>query len=745
MPARPDDLDPLEVALLDGTSARTSMPTREPARERATGTVLPVGLLHRLWTAQATSRVVDHTARWLRARGHGYYTIGSAGHESNAAVALALRHTDPALLHYRSGGFWFARAAQAAERGTSVDAVGDVLRGMLARATEPGAGGRHKVWGSLPLSVVPMTSTIGSHLPRAVGLATAIGQRGADGTGRFPADAVVVASVGDASLNHSTVQGALNWTSQQVHRGMRVPLLLVVEDNGIGISVRSPTDWVATSLSGRPHLAVAEADGTDPGAVHAAASALAQDARQHGRPGVLHLRTVRYLGHAGSDVETAYRRPGEVRADLAHDPLLATARLLVAHGVGAQALEDEYLALTMQVRERALALLDEPELASADEVVAPLSPRSPGAVARRALELAEADPGVARDEPLTLARALGAGLHQAMAAVPGTRVFGEDVARKGGVYGVTRGLQRRFGPDRVFDMLLDEQSILGMALGAGLDGHVPLPEVQYLAYLHNAEDQLRGEAATLQFFSRDQYRNGMVLRVAGLAYQKGFGGHFHNDAGVAVLRDVPGLVVGVPSHPADAPGMLRTLVAAAEVDGTVSVLLEPIARYHTRDLHVEGDGDWLASLDADDGWLATLDNAEPHVPIGSARVHGDGGDLLLVAFGNGLWQALRVARRLRAEHGADVRVLDLRWLAPLPVDDLLANAGACDRVLVVDETRRSGGVGEGVLAELVQGGYAGPLARVSSRDAPVPLGAAADLVLLQEPEVLDAALALLAR
>ena len=81
-------------------------------------------------------------------------------------------------------------------------------------------------------------------------------------------------------------------------------------------------------------------------------------------------------------------------------------------------------------------------------------------------------------------------------------MFGEDVAVKGGVYGVTRGLRARFGPERVFDTLLDETSILGLALGTAISGFVPIPEIQYLAYLHNAEDQLRGEAATVQFFSQ---------------------------------------------------------------------------------------------------------------------------------------------------------------------------------------------------------------------------------------------------
>ena len=121
------------------------------------------------------------------------------------------------------------------------------------------------------------------------------------------------------------------------------------------------------------------------------------------------------------------------------------------------------------------------------------------------------------------------------------------------MYGVTRGLRKRFGGRRVFDTLLDEQTILGTALGAALAGLLPIPEIQYLAYLHNAEDQLRGEAASLAFFSDGQYRNPMVVRIPGLAYQKGFGGHFHNDNSLAVLRDVPGLVLCVPSHPADAP------------------------------------------------------------------------------------------------------------------------------------------------------------------------------------------------
>ena len=152
----------------------------------------------------------------------------------------------------------------------------------------------------------------------------------------------------------------------------------------------------------------------------------------------------------------------------------------------------------------------------------------------------------------------------------------------------------------MFNTLLDEQTILGIALGAGVSGLLPIPEIQYLAYLHNAEDQLRGEAASLSFFSNGQYRNPMVVRIAGLAYQKGFGGHFHNDNALGVLRDIPGLVIASPGHPSDAAPMLRTCAAAAAVDGTVCVFLEPIALYHTRDLHEAGDGVWTAPYAAPD-------------------------------------------------------------------------------------------------------------------------------------------------
>ena len=710
-----DDLDPLEQHLVDGLRSLEGAATPSDLPTEASAA----------WRAQIESRAIDHAARWLQSRRLGFYTIGSAGHESNALVALALRPGDPALLHYRSGGFYLARAGQAGR-----DGVWDVLLGMAAAADEPIAGGRHKVFGHHDLAVIPQTSTIASHLPRAVGIAFAIERAKALGVAcDWPLDAVVACTFGDASLNHATAQSALNAAAHFTYRGQPLPLLFVCEDNGLGISVPTPEGWVEQSLHGRPELAVERVDGDEPAAVLATAGELAGWIREHRYPAVLHLRTVRYLSHAGADLETAYRAGPEIRADFDRDPLLATGRWLVAGGAATgEELADEYLATRARIRERAEEAAGHAQLPTAEDVMRPLAPRTPSAVAALV-----ADAGGARpDERMTLAQAVGATLAEVLDSHPETLVFGEDVALKGGVYGVTRGLHARFGEHRVFDTLLDETSILGLALGAGISGLVPIPEIQYLAYLHNAEDQLRGEAATLQFFSQGAYRNGMVVRIQGYGYQKGFGGHFHNDNGIGVLRDVPGLVIASPARPQDAAPMLRTCVAAAKVDGSVCVFLEPIALYHTRDLHEDGDELWLGVPGAE------------HVPIGAAYTHRGGDDLTIVTWANGLRMSLRVARRL-LERGIGVNVVDLRWLAPLPMGEVLREATATGRTLVVDETRRTGGLGEGVVAELLDAGYAGRLARVASKDSFVPLGDAAGLVLLSEDEIEAAALALVDR
>lgn len=264
-------------------------------------------------------------------------------------------------------------------------------------------------------------------------------------------------------------------------------------------------------------------------------------------------------------------------------------------------------------------------------------------------------------------------------------------------------------------------------------GLLPIPEIQYLAYLHNALDQIRGEACSLQFFSSGQFSNPMVVRVQGLAYQKGFGGHFHNDNSIGALRDIPGLLLAVPARGDDAARMLRGLLATAKACGRVAVFLEPIALYHEKDLHEDGDGLWLSD------YPAPGDDDSILLPGEVGVYHPEANDVLIVSYANGLRLSLRAAKKLKDQHGINARVVDLRWLNPLPMTAVKQHAAECRSVVVADECRATGGgIAEAVIAALAEDGFEGRTLSVRAVDTYVPLAAAANLVLISDQQIVEA-------
>ncbi len=694
---------------------------------------------------QVTSRLLDVAARELKKRNQGFYTISSAGHENNAVIGALLRVDDPCLLHYRSGALMAARSRKL----PGVDQVFDTLLSFCASADDPISQGRHKVWGSRALWVPPQTSTIASHLPKAVGLAFALKTARRIGQARdllepqseFKEDSIVLCSFGDASANHATALAGFNAARYAVRRGGSAPILFLCEDNGIGISVETPRNWIHDSFSNQPYLKYFEAAG-EMDEVWEVAREAVDACRRSRAPVFLHLRVTRLWGHAGTDVETTYRTVEEIAAEEAKDPLLLNARRLVETGAAAPG---DLRAIFNRVQSRIDELMDEaarrPKLTSAEQVAAPLAPYDESAC--RALADMTATPETREklfDGALpehakaptkrTMAAHINSALADEMLRFPEIIVFGEDVARKGGVYYVTQGLQKKFGVARVFDTLLDESTILGTAQGAAMAGLLPIPEIQYLAYIHNALDQIRGEACSLSFFSSGQFTNPMVVRVQGLAYQKGFGGHFHNDNSVGALRDIPGLLLATPARGDDAAKMLRGLIAAARACGRVALFLEPIALYHEKDLYEDGDGAWL------------FDYPQPGETLlpGEVGVYNpEAKDILIVSYANGLRLSLRAARRLRDEFGVAARVIDIRWLNPLPFEAIRLHADECGRLLVADECRATGGgIAEAVIASLAENGFKGPMRSVRAVDSYVPLGAAANLVLISEEQIIEA-------
>ncbi|WP_300070363.1 thiamine pyrophosphate-dependent enzyme [uncultured Ruegeria sp.] len=688
-----------------------------------------------LFRSQVLSRALDRTSRAMQKAGQGFYTIGSSGHEGMAAVAHALRPTDIAFLHYRDAAFQIARAEQVPGQ----QIAWDMLLSFACSKEDPTSGGRHKVLGSKALYIPPQTSTIASHLPKAVGAAYSLGAaRRHDPEHReLPEDGIAMCSFGDASANHSTAQGAINtagWTSVQ---STPLPLLFVCEDNGIGISVKTPKGWIQASMEHRPGIKYFQANGLDLYETYAIARQAADYVRTRRKPAFLHLKTVRLYGHAGADVPTTYLRKSEVEADEANDPLLHSVRLL-----------DQAAALSpnqaLKIYEQTCARTDRiaaeaatrPHLTTAQDVMTSLVPpkrdctptNGPSAEARA---MAFGGDLRAMDDPQPMSRLINWALTDLMLEHGEIVCMGEDVGRKGGVYGVTQKLQQRFGPDRVVDTLLDEQSILGLAIGMAHNGFIPIPEIQFLAYLHNAEDQIRGEAATLPFFSNGQFTNPMVLRIAGLGYQKGFGGHFHNDNSLAVLRDIPGVIIACPSTGSDAAQMLRECIRLAREEQRVVVFLEPIALYPMRDLHQPQDG----------GWMTTYPSPDQRVALGEVGVHGDGTDLSIVTYGNGHYLSQQALQQLHAA-GLNTRIIDMRWLAPLPVDALRQATEGCKHVLIVDECRQTGSQSEALMTFFCEEDARNSVARVVAEDSFIATGPAYAAPLPSKDDIVSAAIAL---
>ena len=738
---RAEAIDANFAAFLDGWSGRSERTVTGGAPVRP-GAPMSARELREIFESQVVSRHLDLISRKLRAEGRSYYTIGSSGHEGNAVLGRLTRPTDPAFLHYRSGAFMAERARYRPE----IDVVYDSMLSLMAAVDDPISGGRHKVWGSVPMWVLPQTSTIASHVPKAMGMA--VGIRRAHKIGidpPVPRDSIVVCSFGDASLSHSTALGAIGAAQRAVLHDVSCPLLLVCEDNGLGISLRTPSGWVAAAFGSRPRLTYYRTDGLDVIEAHRVAREAIDHCRRERRPVFLHFEVVRLMGHAGSDVELEYRTLREVEATEARDPLLATARTALESGVMAVAeIRELYERIRARVEAAAEQAAARPRLSSAPEIIRPMAPLSRGQVASEArktgdpyrrIEVFGSEKALPEMlPPRHLAAQINAALHDLMVSYPEAVVFGEDVADKGGVYNVTTGLLKRFGAPRVFNTIVDESTIFGIAQGFGFSGMLPIPEIQYLAYFHNACDQIRGEACSMQFFSNGQFRNPMVIRIASLGYQKGFGGHFHNDNSITALRDIPGLIIACPSRGDDAAGMLRTCAALARTDGRVVAFLEPIALYMTKDLHRPKDGEWLFPYPAPGS----------AVPFGEARVYGgQNANLLIVTYGNGVHLSLQAAERIRARGGPALRVLDLRWLQPLAVETIARHAAECGRVVVVDEGRRSGGIAEAIVTSLVEAGQGHlPMRRVAGEDTYIPLGPAAELVLPSVEGIVESALSL---
>lgn len=378
--------------------------------------------------------MLDLIARQLKEKGLSYYTIGSSGHEGNAVFGKIFRTSDMAFLHYRSGAFYVQRAKQL----SSTDGVRDILLSLVAAADDPIAGGRHKVFGSVPLTIPPQTSTIASHLPKALGAALSITRaKELAINSKLPVDAVILCSFGDASTNHASAQTTLNACAWIASQPYPLPLILICEDNGIGISVPTPQNWIEHSIKERPGLHYISCDGLNIADIYEKTQEAEYLARIKKQPVFLHMKCVRLLGHAGSDIESQYNTQIEIEQREANDPLLYTAAILYREGwMGLKAMIDLYQDNRALIEAKATEAIRLPKMSSASEVMSSILPKIrnkrvylPADEVRRQKVFGNSynQLGMKRN----LCQNINFALTDLMMQYPNMLVFGEDVGKKG--------------------------------------------------------------------------------------------------------------------------------------------------------------------------------------------------------------------------------------------------------------------------------------------------------------------------
>ncbi len=607
-------------------------------------------------------------------------------------TASALRPGDRVLATYRGHGWALA--------------CGSDPRALLAEIAQRADGVNGGRAGSPLLSdpdvgFLGENSIVGAGVPIAAGVALAAQSTG---SGR-----VVAVSVGDGAMNQgATTEGMIFAAARNL------PVIFICENNGWSEMTPISRTTRGADLADRGTALGIEShvvDGCDPFAVAEAVRQAAETCRQGQGPVLLECKTIRLSGHYNRDIEH-YRSKEDIEDAHRRDPL---PRLAEAGAAGGGLTADDVAALDKEVEAEvdalvtAVSALPAPDPADVREHVyhsgGPTPPAEPTA------------PAPAR--PLTYQRAVNLALKEALEQRPEVLVYGEDVGAAGGIFGVTRGLHKHFGDQRVFDTPIAEAAILGSAVGAAIEGMRPVVEIMWADFVFVALDQIVNQAANVRYTTRSRLSAPITVRMQqgvtpGSCAQ-------HSQSIEAILAHIPGIKVGLPATAQDAYDM--TLAAIADDDPTV--LVEHRSLYQVADDVAAGG---------------------PLQEAGGARLRRSGADLAIVTWGATLGKVLTAAQELSAA-GIEAGVLDLRWLRPLDTDAIDAVAAAAGgRVLVVHEATRSGGFGAELAAGITERNFdrlAAPVRRLTTPDMPIPSAPSLqDAVLPSVAAIVDAGRAL---
>ena len=644
-----------------------------------------------------------------------FFQINGAGHEAiQAAAAVCLRPCrDWFFLYYRD---------RALAYGLGVTAE-DMFLGSVGSRLDPATGGRQMPshWSDHRINIFTTSSPTGSQCLQAVGAAEAIlraEQGGLQEQLGIGSDEVVLVTIGDGSV----AQGEF-WECVNSAVNLRLPLVILIQDNGYAISVPTEVQYpganAAALLKGwEAHglLVLDEVDGFDPLACHEAMARAVAHARNRLGPAVVRARVVRPYSHSLSDDEQAYKTAAQRADEAGRDPLAAYPQRLLELG-------DLTEAGLAQVKATIQGEVDQ-----AWEAALGAPPPERGSSCRHLYSETVDPTGPAFDtEDLAGDQAVGAKtmldlinttLRQELAANPAILLFGQDVADasreeildevkgKGGVFKATFGLQRRFGSHRVYNAPLAEATILGRAIGLAARGFKPVVEIQFFDYIWPAMQQIRDELASIRWRSDNHFKAPVVIRVPIGGYLMG-GAICHSQCGESTFTHIPGLRVVYPSRALDAAGLLRT---AIRCDDPV-LFLEPKHLY--RQTHNKGN-------DPGPGFM---------IPFGKARTVRAGRHLSLITYGSTVFRAVQAARLAEAE-GISVEIIDLRTLNPYDWAAVAASVRKTRRVIVAHEDTLSWGYGAELAARIADELF-------FELDAPVRRLAAKDTWVAYHPDLED--------
>ncbi len=653
------------------------------------------------------SRRLDDREIQLKRQNKIFFQISGAGHEAlQVAAGLQMRPgSDWLFPYYRDRALCLTLGVTPREM---------LLSAVGAREGESSAGRQMPShWGSRPLRIFTTSSPTGSECLPGVGAAEAgrflsrpQGRAlSAAGTAESAADdEVVLVTIGDGSTSEGEFWEALSYACTR-----KLPVVFLVEDNGYAISVpvevNTPGGSISRVVRGFPGLFVAEVDGCDLLASHDALRWAFAYCRDGKGPALVHGHVVRPYSHSLSDDERLYRPAEERRQEAERDPLARLERLLLeSEAVTA----DELSALKADVDAEVARASEEAERSpqpDASEVL--LHVTSPDADPASPAFDGEDTPDF-RGEPTTMVDLINAALKDEMARDGRVVVWGEDVADatraevlseckgKGGVFKVTAGLQKAFGPERVFNAPLAEASIVGRAIGWAARGLKPVVEIQFFDYIWPAMQQLRDELSNVRWRSGGRFSAPVVVRVAIGGYLTG-GGPYHSQCGEVTFTHIPGLRVVMPSTALDANGLLRTAIRCEDP----VLFLEHKHLY--RQTHNKGR------------------NPGPdfRVPFGKARVARPGADATVVTYGATVFRSVVAARKIAEDSGKEVEVIDLRSLAPWDFEAVAKSVKKTGRLLVVHEDWLTHGFGAEVAARAADELFEwldAPVRRVGAKD-----------------------------